>query len=184
MRGVLGAADRAAALCRTYLLSLDPLSRVHDVQNDPRFQHRGVDLLWERDGLPVQGIEVKGDRQGRRGNYFFELVSNVEKDTPGCFLYSVADAYLYVFLDLREVHHLPMPKTREWFLPRAKTYPLRHTRTRTGNVAYTTVGAVVPVNEVLREVEGAARFRIEEEGSVTPMRPPSRRGPHVRREHA
>ena len=80
--------------------------------------------------------------------------------------------------------HLPMPKTREWFLPRAKTYPLRHTRTRTGNVAYTTVGAVVPVNEVLREVEGAARFRIEEEGSVTPMRPPSRRGPHVRREHA
>ena len=99
MRGVQGAADRAVSLAREQLLSQSPGSRLHDVSKDPRFQHRGIDLLWERDGEPVLGVEVKGDRQGgRRGNYFFELVSNVEKDTPGCFLYSEADLLLYVFV--------------------------------------------------------------------------------------
>lgn len=175
MRGTQGAADRAAHLCRIYLLSLDPSSRVHDVQADPRFQHRGVDLLWEREGHPVAGIEVKGDRQGRRKNYFFELVSNVEKDTPGCFLYTTADVYLYVFLDLGEVHHLPMPQTREWFLPRAKQYPLRHTKTRTGAIHYTTVGALVPVSDVLTQVPGAQRFRVAQGEPVAPLRSPRAR---------
>lgn len=175
MRGVLGAADRAAVLSRQYLQSVAPGSSVHDVQQDPRFQHRGVDLLWERPGLPVLGIEVKGDRQGRRGNYFFELISNVEKDTPGCFLYTAADVYLYVFLDLSEVHHLPMPATREWFLPRAKQFELRHTRTRTGKVRYTTVGALVPVRAVIDEVPGTFRYRIDPGGNAEELPAPRRR---------
>jgi hypothetical protein len=160
MRGVQGAADRAVSLARELLLAQSPGSRLHDVSKDPRFQHRGIDLLWERDGEPVLGIEVKGDRQGgRRGNYFFELVSNVEKDTPGCFLYSVADLLVYVFLDKQEVHCLPMKDVRAWFLPRAKQYPLKSTKTKTGHLVYTTVGAIVPVREVLEQVAGAKRTR-------------------------
>ncbi len=156
MRGVQGAADRAVCLARELLLAQSPDSRLHDVSKDPRFQHRGVDLLWEREGLPVLGVEVKGDRQGgRRGNYFFELVSNLEKDTPGCFLYSVADLLVYVFLDKQEVHCLPMKDVRAWFLPRARQYPLKSTQTRTGHLVYTTVGAIVPVREVLEQVAGA-----------------------------
>jgi hypothetical protein len=161
MRGVQGAADRAVSLACEHLLAEAPGSRLHDVSKDPRFQHRGVDLLWERDGLPVLGVEVKGDRQGgRRGNFFFELVSNVEKDTPGCFLYSIADLLLYVFLDKREVHSLPMKDVRAWFLPRAKQYPLKSTKTRTGHLVYTTVGAIVPVREVLKEVAGVTRTKL------------------------
>lgn len=156
MRGVQGAADRAVARARDVLLGLAPGSLVHDVQADPRFQHRGVDLLWEREGQPVLGVEVKGDRQGRRrGNYFFELISNAEKDSPGCFLYSVADLMLYVFLDSGEVHALELKKVRDWFLPRAREYPLKTTRTRTGAVLYTTVGAIVPLRDVREQVPEA-----------------------------
>src|SRR5919198_2012668 len=169
MRGLLGAAERAVQLSRTYLAWRAPGSLIHDVQLDPRFQHRGVDLLWERGASDVVGIEVKGDRQGRRGNYFFELVSNLEKDTPGCFLYSVADAYLYAFLDLGEVHHLPMPATREWFLAKGREFPIRHTRTKTRAVMYTTVGALVPVVDVLRAVTDAARYRLTDGGEVMPL---------------
>lgn len=157
MRGVMGAADRAVALARAALLEESPHSYVHDVQQDPRFQHRGVDLLWERPSMPVAGIEVKGDRNARRGNYFFELVSNVEKDTPGCFLYSVADVMAYVFLETRELHLLPLPEVRSWFLPRAKEFPLKSTRTKTGAVLYTTVGAAVPVKTVR---EGCPSIRV------------------------
>src|SRR5215213_6439634 len=137
MRGVQPTADRAVLLARQYLESLQPGSRIHDVQADPRFQGLGIDLLWER-GSTIVGVEVKGDRQGRRGNYFFELVSNLERDTPGCFLYSGADLLIYVFLVEKEIHQLPLSATRDWFLPRAKSYPLKHTQTRTGPIVYTT----------------------------------------------
>jgi hypothetical protein len=151
MRGVQGAADRAVQHARTWMLETAPGSRVHDVQLDPRFQHRGVDLLWELPTGEVRGIEVKGDRQAHR-RYWFELVSNVEKDTPGCFLYSGADLLLYVFLARAELHVLPLKEVREWFLPRAKAYALKHTSTKTGAIRYTTVGAVVPCHEVLDAV--------------------------------
>jgi hypothetical protein len=157
MSAVRGAAERAVYLCREHLLRLDPGSRVHDVQEDPRFQHRGVDLLWEQSSSHVLGVEVKGDRRGsRRGNYFFELVSNLEKNTPGCFLYSTADLLMYVFLSRLEVHELPLQKTREWFLQRAREFELRHTRTQLGKEHYTTVGALVPVRQVLKAVSGAS----------------------------
>ena len=159
MSGVKGSADRAVALARAHLLASREGSRVHDVQEDPRFQHRGVDLLWER-GEEVVGVEVKGDRHGRRGNYFFELVSNLEKDTPGCFLYSEAHLLAYVFLRERELHLLPLQATRAWFLARKAGFPLRHTRTRIGEEGYTTVGALVPVREVLAGVAGAERVKL------------------------
>lgn len=158
MRGVMGAADRAVQLARDVLLAQAPQSRVHDVQTDPRFQHRGVDLLWEREGLPVWGVEVKGDRQGRRrGNYFFELISNAEKDAPGCFLYSTADLLVYVFLETREVHCLELQAVRDWFLPQARRWPLKSTKTRTGALTYTTVGAIVPIREVMRALPSAVK---------------------------
>jgi hypothetical protein len=158
MHGVMGAADRAVSLCRAVLLREAPGSLVHDVQLDPRFQHRGVDLLWDRPGEGVLGVEVKGDRQGgRRGNYFFELISNAEKDSPGCFLYSTADLLVYVFLDKRETHVLTLKAVRDWFVPRAKGYPLKTTKTRTGAALYTTVGAIVPIREVREGVPDAVR---------------------------
>ncbi|HYH94765.1 hypothetical protein [Hyalangium sp.] len=151
MRGVQGAADRAVQHARAWMLETAPGSRVHDVQEDPRFQHRGVDLLWELTSGEVRGIEVKGDRHPRR-RYWFELVSNVEKDTPGCFLYSSADLLVYVFLAQAQLHVLPLKEVREWFLPRAKAYALKQTSTKTGAIRYTTVGAVVPCHEVLEAV--------------------------------
>ncbi|WP_225410053.1 hypothetical protein [Stigmatella hybrida] len=153
MRGVQGAADRAVQHARNWMLETEPGSRIHDVQEDPRFQHRGVDLLWELPSGEVRGIEVKGDRQARR-RYWFELVSNVEKDTPGCFLYSSADLLVYVFLAQAQLHALPLKNVREWFLPKAKEYPLKHTTTKTGAIRYTTVGAVVPCHEVADAVPG------------------------------
>lgn len=159
MRGVMGAANKAVSIAREYLLSLDPGSLIHDVQNDPRFMHRGVDLLWQRSDGTLTGIEVKGDRQANRANYFFELISNFEKDTPGCFLYSTADLMLYVFLEPQEVHVLPLTATREWFLPIAKEFPVKHTRTRMGKEFYTTVGVTVPIRRVQKEVPGAKKVK-------------------------
>lgn len=176
MRGVMGAAQRAVEHARDWLLSSEPGSRIHDVQEDPRFQHRGVDLLWELPSGEVRGIEVKGDRQPRRRRYFFELVSNLERDTPGCFLYSGADLMVYVFLAQAELHVLPLPAVREWFLPRAKEYELRHTFTQTGAIRYTTVGAVVPVKDVRDSVPEVRCIPLARRGAE-PAAPPATEAP-------
>jgi len=166
MQAVRSTADQAVALARELMTFLEGRGRIHDVQDDPRFQHRGVDLLWEvPEGDRVLGVEVKGDRHGRRGNYFLELISNVEKDTPGCFLYSTADYVLYAFVREREVHQLPLPALREWFLPQARRFPTAQARTRTGTAHYTTVGALVPVRDVQRSVPGAVRWKRRDEGA-------------------
>ena len=167
MQSVRSTADQAVALARELMTFLDGGGRIHDVQDDPRFQHRGVDLLWEapaQGGAQVLGVEVKGDRHGRRGNYFLELISNLEKDTPGCFLYSTADLVLYAFVREREVHQLPLPALREWFLPQAKRFPTAQARTRAGTAHYTTVGALVPVLDVHRAVPGAVRWKRKDAG--------------------
>jgi hypothetical protein len=165
MRGVMGAADRAVSIAREVLRREVPGSLVHDVQSDPRFQHRGVDLLWDRPGQAVQGVEVKGDRQGgRRGTYFFELLSNAERESPGCFLYSEADLMAYVMVDRQETHLLALPAVRAWFLGKAKDFPLRSTRTRTGAALYTTVGAIVPVRQVRAEVPDGLKIVPRPEG--------------------
>jgi len=162
MQAVQHAATRAVELVRGFLLEDARGSQVHDVQEDPRFQHRGVDLLWERTDGEVLGVEVKGDRQGgRRGTYFLELLSNAEKETPGCFLYSTADLLAYAFLDRRELHLLPLPALRAWFLPRSSEFPLRHAQTRIGAARYTTVGATVPARRILGELPGARRVDLD-----------------------
>ena len=159
MQSVRGAADRAVSVARAYLRAQEAHAEIHDVQADPRFQARGIDFLWATKSGELLAVEVKGDRQAaRRGTYFFELVSNLEKNTPGCFLYSTANLLLYVFLQRLEVHALPLPETRSWFLAHADRYPLRHTGTRLGTEGYTTVGALVPVRDVLRGVPGARRI--------------------------
>ncbi len=175
MQGVQAAAERAVHLVRGHLLTERPGSRLHDVSLDPRFQHRGVDLLWEQPDGSVLGVEVKGDRQPKSPNYFLELISNLEKDTPGCFLYSRADLLAYVFLAQRELHLLPLPAVREWFLPVARDYPLKHTRTRTGALQYTTVGAIVPVADVHRAVPDAVRLALGPDGSTSLLPPPRAR---------
>ncbi len=167
----MGSAARAVALAREYLLLRDPQAQIHDVQSDPRFQHRGVDLLWQAQSGSVRGVEVKGDRQAHRGNYFLELVSNLERNTPGCFLYSEADDLIYVLLGPREVHHLPLRATRTWFLERASSFPLRHTQTRVGNETYTTVGATVPIRTLIQEVPSVVRYRLARDGSLQTVSP-------------
>jgi hypothetical protein len=152
----MATADKAVELAREYLVEQHPQARIHDVGKDPRFQHRGIDLLVELPDESIVAVEVKGDRHRHRGNFFFEVVSNVERNTPGCFLYSQANRLLYVFVDEEEVHDLPLNRAREWFVARSSEFELRHTQTKVSPTElYTTVGALVPVKRVLTEVEGA-----------------------------
>ncbi|WP_292877660.1 hypothetical protein [Nostoc sp. NMS1] len=98
--------------------------------------------------------EIKGDRWNKTRNLFFETHSNLERGTPGCFMYTEADWLFYYFVNTRQLYRLPMPKTREWFLITMRRFRERTTTTPVGSSYYTTVGRLVPITTVMLEVAG------------------------------
>ena len=157
------AAHLAARELEAWLWTRPETLDVHNVEDDPGYRQADVDLLWITEKTCYQ-VEIKADRLGHQtGNFFFETVSNKEKGTPGCFLYTKADLLFYYFTQTRQLYILPMPATRAWFLPRLDHFPERETTTpiegrhpARGGV-YTTVGRLVPIDSVSREVKGVRK---------------------------
>ena len=68
------------------------------------------------------------------------------------------------------MHALKLKAVREWFVPRAKQYKLKTTKTRTGAILYTTVGAIVPIRDVREAVPEAVQvFTPSEAPSAPPV---------------
>lgn len=166
MRYTAGVARRAAAAVTDFLQRTWPQTVfVHNVEDDPAYQEHDVDLLWsyldEGGNLRVIPIEVKGDRYHRTGNFFFETVSNEERGTAGCFLYTKADWLFYYFVEIGRLYCLPMRAVRPWF--EANLSRFREQRTSTplsnGRGRYVTVGRLVPIATVLAEVPTVLQFQ-------------------------
>jgi len=148
----------------TNWLNLQPETvSIKNVEDDPEFQRRDIDLIWTTQtekGTNQILVEIKGDRLDRTRNFFFETHSNLEKGTPGCFMYTEADWLFYYFVNTGILYKLPMPKTREWFAITMKRFPERSTTTTVGNDYYTTVGRLVPITTLMLEVPGVVMKKL------------------------
>ncbi len=138
-----------------YLKSLSETFNVINVENIAGFREKDIDLIWNRKTgyktIPVK-IEVKTDKYHNTGNYFFETISNNNKNTLGCFMYTEADFIYYYFIDTKELHILPMPETRNWFLSninRFKEVNVKSTEAGTG--FYHSVGRLININLMRNE---------------------------------
>lgn len=156
MNDGLEVAKQAAADIDAWLCAQPGTISVINVEDDPAFQSRDIDLIWTTQKGEVL-VEVKGDRWNRTNNFFFETHSNLEKGTLGCFLYTEADWLFYYFVNTRLLYKLPMPKTRDWFRITMNRFRERSTTTPVGNSRYTTVGRLVPIPTVMLEVSGVVR---------------------------
>ena len=137
---------------------------IKDVQDDPHYQSKGIDFLWERnrwDGSKeTVTVEVKWDSYTTR-NIAFETVSVVEKGTPGCFLTSVADVWIYCFKGYSWAFMIPLTRAREWFAAHRQEYTTRVTSTRyQGREGWHTEFALVPIEDLLRNVPGVVDLPI------------------------
>ncbi|MEO5607700.1 MAG: hypothetical protein ABIR13_09010 [Polaromonas sp.] len=138
-------ADRGTSDIIDFLYRLNSTTDVRNVEKDPVFQTEDIDLVWTRrkdNSEKDYKIEIKVDNYYKTGNYFFETLSNVEKGTPGCFLYSKADWLFYYFLSA-ELHVIELKVAQYWFLRRMKEFKKRQTSTPVGNGLYHTEGALV-----------------------------------------
>jgi len=156
MTDALEVAHLSAQKITAWLWTRPETVDVHNVEHEPHYQSLDVDLLWVT-GKQCYQVEIKADRWEKTGNFFFETHSNLERDTPGCFLYTQADLLFYHFVNTGALYILPVPETRSWFLERLHTFEERATRTSLGGPAggqYTTVGRLVPIQQVVAAVPG------------------------------
>ncbi len=109
------AAERASTEIEAWLREWHGTVNLENVEGDPDYQKIDVDLLRTTITRDYT-IEIKADRWHETGNFFFETLSNREKGTPGCFLYTEADFLFYYFPEPRTLYILPMLRTRQWFL--------------------------------------------------------------------
>jgi hypothetical protein len=151
-------AQRAAADIEAWLRGLPQTQAVVNVEDDPAYRARDIDLLWTTQKRCYE-VEIKGDRWHQTGNFFFETHSNREKGTPGCLLYTQADLLFYYFVEPRILYILPMLATRAWFMPRLNQFKERSTTTPVGSGRYyTTVGRLVPIHTLIAAIPDIRRF--------------------------
>ncbi len=151
-------AKKASDEIEKYLRSKQETINIINVENDPYYRSKGIDLIWEYEKNGVKkiiNIEVKGDRWYKTGNYFFEIISNEQRSTPGCFLYSEADYLFYYFIEEKELHIIPLKAAREWFLKNIDYFQEKRTSTPTKDGGYyNTVGKIVSRDFLNKAIKG------------------------------
>lgn len=166
MNEATAVAKIAARDIEEYLRKNPKTLKVENVEDIREYREKDIDLIWTwiNDGVQkVTTIEIKGDRYYRTGNYFLETISNKEKNTPGCILYTEADLVFYYFVFEKELHILPMPRTRDWFLNNINRFVEKETTTPVGNnVFYTTVGRLVKRDYLQNNIKGVKIISLKE----------------------
>lgn len=148
-----------AAQLERWLLAQNQTIQVKNVEEDSTYQAIDVDLLWfTKKKAEGYKVEIKVDRLYKTGNFFFETYSNLERQTPGCFMYTEADLVFYYYLEPQHLFILPMPSTRDWFIEHRKSFNVRDTSTPVGDSYYTTQGCLVPRQQVLDNVTGVQEY--------------------------
>lgn len=157
MNEVMDVAKQASSQVEKYLRSLECTIKVINVEDEPNYQEKDIDIIWRlldnRGNKKEVTIEIKGDRWEQTGNYFFETISNKSKGTPGCFMYTEAMYVYYYFVNNKELHRIPVEKTRRWFIENIEKFKERETSTPVGNGQYyITVGRLVPKQEAQKAI--------------------------------
>ncbi len=166
MKETMNVASLASKEIENFLLNTENTVDVINVENDRYFQKKDIDLLWVRKNKnnknKVIKVEVKGDRYHYTGNFFIETISNANKCSPGCFLYSEADYFFYYFVYTKELYILPLKKTRNWFLKNQHRFELKRlsTNIKGKGMIYKSYGKTVPIDIVLKEVKGTKSIKL------------------------
>ncbi len=141
-----------------YLSLIKKTISVKNVEDNPNYQKNDIDLVWvykKEDKQLMISIEVKTDKY-TTGNFWLETLSNEELGIPGWFVKSKAKYLFYYFTKWDSMYIMPLGITKEWFLANIKRFKESKTTTKDerGNYKHTTVGRIVPINIMMKEVSG------------------------------
>ena len=135
-----------------YLRTNPEILMVKNVEEDPFYQEIDVDILCakkEDDGVVEKKIEVKVDTYfDKSKNYFFELISNKQKDSNGCLLVTQSDYLFYYFLK-KELHIFKTDELQYWLINNKNRFKQKEVK----NKNYVSMGIIVPRDTFKRECQ-------------------------------
>ena len=150
--------DKGEALMKEWLEKRELTERIEDVSDDPYYQKKDIDfLVYQKTGEIIK-VDVKYDTLiDKTGNVFIELISNDKKKTPGNFIYSEADLFLYVFAKSKRVLIIPLKEAREYIYKNLKKFKSASCPNYgyNGEILYHSKGRLVKYTELLENVKYA-----------------------------
>ena len=165
--------DEAVAIIKDFLFSEAAakywiaIESIESVENHRASRRLGFDLLCKIKNAikPMTRIEAKGDTYHYTGNLFFETKSNIEFDTPGCFVNSAADWFLYCFVEVKLIYVLPLAEVKDWFESNLDSFKEKTPRTSRksdyGTSRWATLGRLVPRDRLEKEVPMVMKFQFK-----------------------
>jgi len=142
-----------------YLKSLPCHVEIINVENNPEYQDKDIDLIWKYENAEKRlcecAIEVKTDSY-TTGNFWLETISNDAKNTQGCFLKSKADYFFYYFEKLDILYIIPLKPAQKWLGLNLNRFRESKTSTKdkkTGTHLYHTIGRIVPIETLRKELK-------------------------------
>lgn len=140
--------DKGERILLRYLNSRPSIEQVEDVTGNPEYQDKDIDFLIHFTNGTTQSLEIKADFY-RSPNIFYETLSAVETNSPGCLEKTEAERLAYYFVEYNILYIFDMAKLREWvhlnwelFESRGYTKTLKNYR-YDGN-KYTSKGFAIP----------------------------------------
>jgi hypothetical protein len=138
-----------------WIRKLPNLAFFWDVQDNPIFQEQDIDVIIVRKPDIQQTIEIKVDSYYEKSqNIFWEEVSNLEMDNPGCFMYSKATHMFYYFFPGDVLYIFDLPKAREWYIKNKNRFTEKRLLNKCGQYGeftYTSVGRIINRDIFARE---------------------------------
>lgn len=128
---------------------------VFDVSNIKSYQEKDIDLLMYNKYDKTQfKIEIKSDTY-LSPNYFAETISNISKNTLGCWLKTKSDYIFYYFEKNKELHIIPTKKAQEYVLKRYNKLKSVKVATKndSGKILYYTEGKLVNKKDIQKNVD-------------------------------
>lgn len=134
--------------------------KVIDLEGNKLYQKKDIDFILKK-GSKRMKVELKSDTYIPR-NFYIETVSNVGKDTEGCFLYTESDYILYGFINHGIFYMIPTVKFQAWFNENEHRFSEPNTKVFTPagkDGGYYSKGKLVPVDIMVEEL-GMKKYTI------------------------
>lgn len=84
-----------------------------NVSDNPLYQQEDVDFIVNLNNGSSLKVEVKTDTYDV--NFYYELISNMDYNTPGCMVKTKADKILYYFINLGVAYIIDRVDYQKWF---------------------------------------------------------------------
>lgn len=154
--------NRGEEIIKSYLENNPNIAEVIDVSKDKRYQDEDIDFIVRLKSGELIPIELKTDTCDNTGNIFYETMSNIEYNVPGCMIKSKAKCLFYYFINTKVLYIIAFKRYKEWVEENCKKFTekkIKNINRKNNGIAYS-AGLLIPRSMLEEEMAGSFKMKI------------------------